>query len=482
MLELLRGEPGAPALIVPDGPSLSYAALRERVEQAAGELAAAGVGRGDRVALVLPNGADAVVAFLAAALAGTAAPLNPNYKREEFRFYLEDTGVRLLVVPPGGAPEARAAAPPGASVVEVGRASARGGTLVPPSPDDVALVLHTSGTTSRPKRVPLTHANLAVSAKNIADTYQLTPDDVSLCAMPLFHVHGLIGSMLATFYSGGAVVVPPAFNALSFWSVAEKYRVTWYSAVPSIHLLLLARARGEGRPPGAGRLRFIRSCSSALAPATMQDLESRFGAPALEAYGMTEASHQMASNPLPPAARVPGSVGRGTGVDIAILDERGTRLEAERQGEVSIRGPNVTRGYEDNPEANAAAFTNGWFRTGDEGVLDAAGYLRLIGRIKELIVRGGEKISPREIDEVLALHPAVGEAVSFGLPHRVWGEEVAAAVVLKTPASEADLAAHCRSRLADYKCPKTIHIVDKIPRTATGKIQRRTVAAQFAGS
>ncbi len=491
LLELLRGKPDAPALISPDRAVLTYASLRRQVERLAGEMAAAGVGPGSRIALALPNGPEAVVGFLAAAMAGTAAPLNPGYKIEEFRFYLEDTGARALIVPRGGGAEARQAAPPGTILLEIetdAGGEVRLGTSAlrdarAPSPDDVALVLHTSGTTSRPKRVPLTHANLAVSAKNIAATYRLTPADVSLCVMPLFHVHGLVGSTLATFYSGGTVVVPPGgFNALSFWSIAQVHRATWYSAVPSIHLMLLARARGDQRPAGAARLRFIRSCSSALAPATMQDLESRFGVPVLEAYGMTEASHQMASNPLPPAARLAGSVGIGTGVDIAVMDERGVLLDSGRQGEVVIRGSSVTRGYEDNPKANAEAFTSGWFRTGDEGVLDTAGYLRLVGRIKELIVRGGEKISPREVDEVLALHPAVGEVVSFGVPHRIYGEEIAAAVVLKAAATEADLIAHCRSQLADFKCPKTIHIVQKIPRTATGKVQRRAVAATFANS
>ncbi|MBI3665754.1 MAG: AMP-binding protein, partial [Acidobacteria bacterium] len=346
----------------------------------------------------------------------------------------------------------------------------------------VALVLHTSGTTSRPKRAPLTHANLTVSAKNIAETYKLAPSDVSLCVMPLFHVHGLVGSTLATFYSGGAVAVPPTFNALAFWPLVSAHRVTWYSAVPTIHQMLLARAKEGARPAGAEGLRFIRSCSSALAPAAMTALEARFGAPVIEAYGMTEAAHQMASNPLPPGERRPGSVGRGTGVQIAILDEAGNALEPGRSGEVAIRGDNVISGYEDNPEANAACFTRGWFRTGDEGVLDAGGYLRLVSRIKELIVRGGEKIAPREIDEVLALHPAVAEVVCFGVPHKVYGEEVAAAVVLKGPAAEAELIAHCRAHLADFKCPKTIHLVKSIPRTASGKLQRRTVAAAFQSS
>jgi acyl-CoA synthetase (AMP-forming)/AMP-acid ligase II len=335
--------------------------------------------------------------------------------------------------------------------------------------------------------VPLTHANLTISGGNIVRGYALTPDDVSLCVMPLFHVHGLVASTLATLASGGAVVVPSKFNPLAFWRAARDHRATWYSAVPTLHQLLLARVeRGAPPPAGAAHLRFIRSCSAALPPQVMHDLEAAFGAPVLEAYGMTEAAHQMSSNPLPPAERRAGSVGPGTDVKIGIIDESGRHRGPGERGEVVIQGPNVTAGYENNPEANAAAFTEGWFRTGDQGVLDASGYLTLVGRLKELINRGGEKISPGEIDDVLLGHPAVAEAVAFGVPHRTWGEEVAAAVVLRPAAdgrpsaTEPDLVAYCRERLADFKRPKRIHITDTIPRTATGKIQRRLVAAAYA--
>ena len=345
----------------------------------------------------------------------------------------------------------------------------------------MALVLHTSGSTGRPKRVPLAHANLSISAGNVARSYALAPDDVSLCAMPLFHVHGLVASTLATLSTGGVVVVPERFNPLSFWRVAHEHGATWYSAVPTLHQLLLARAAaGAGRPSGAERLRFIRSCSAPLAPQVMHQLEAAFGAPVLEAYGMTEAAHQMASNPLPPAQRKPGSVGRGTEVRIGIMDASGRHLAPGERGEVVIQGPNVTAGYENNPEANAAAFTNGWFRTGDQGFLDADGYLTLVGRLKELINRGGEKISPREIDEVLLAHPSVAEAVAFGVPHPTWGEEVEAVVVVRAAVTEADLLAFCRERLADYKRPKRIHIAEAIPRTATGKIQRGAVSRLYS--
>jgi len=403
---------------------------------------------------------------------------------------LEDTNARALIVP-AGAEEARAAAADSnvaiieSSIDDKGRLQ-----LISIGPlndtgarsnadDNVALILHTSGTTSRPKRVPLTHANMLTSAHNVANTYQLTDVDVSLCVMPLFHVHGLVASTLATFATGGKVVIPPKFNPLSFWSTVRDQHATWYSAVPTIHQILLSRAKGT-RPSGAEQLRFIRSCSASLAPQLMREMETTFGAPVLEAYGMTEAAHQMASNPLPPFERKPGSVGRGTAVDIAILDKEGALLPPGAVGEVSIKGPNVFSGYEGNAEANAESFSNGWFRTGDQGTLDSDGYLTLVGRIKELINRGGEKISPREIDEALLQHPSVAEACCFGIPDRVYGESVAAAVVLKESATEKDLIAHCRASLSDFKCPTTIYILDSIPRTATGKIQRRNVAAAIA--
>jgi len=486
-----RVDPAHAALMAPGGPTVTYGSLHEQVERLAGYLQRAGISRGDRIAMVLPNGIEAVVGFLAAATAGTAAPLNPGYKLEEFQFYLSDTKAKALIVPAGGAEQARQAAGPetlliecgidvGGSVQFVTPGQVRSlGELDPSSSEDVALVLHTSGTTSRPKRVPLKHANLVASACNIARSYALTSADVSMCVMPLFHVHGLVGSILSSLLVGAAVVVPPGFNALSFWPMVQAHRATWYSAVPAIQQMLLARMREGIRPAGADGLRFIRSCSSALAPATMAEIERRFGVPVLEAYGMTEASHQIATNPLPPAERKPGTVGLGSNVEIGVMDKEGRLLPPEAQGEVMIRGANVISGYEDNPEANLSSFVNGWFRTGDEGILDRQGYLKLVGRIKELIVRGGEKIAPLEIDQVLQLHPAVAEVATFGVPHRIYGEEVAAAVELRAPATEAELLAYCRDHLADFKCPKKIYIVERIPRTATGKIQRKTIAQKL---
>jgi acyl-CoA synthetase (AMP-forming)/AMP-acid ligase II len=494
LLEVIQTPPAdRTAIIIPEsGIKVTYRALCDQVVEMANALASLGVQRGDRVATVLPNGLPAIVSFIAASVAGTAAPLNPGYREDEFSFYLDDTGAKVLLCLPDGAPDARKAAEgrgipvyslemDDAGYVRI--AGAPGDqTAALPTGDDVALVLHTSGSTGRPKRVPILHRNITASTKNIVEHYSLTADDVSLCVMPLFHVHGLVASTLSTLLSGGTVVVPGKFNPLAFWRTVRDTGATWYSAVPTIHNLLLSRA-GNERPAGSEGLRFIRSCSAALPPEMMEKMETVFGAPVLEAYGMTEASHQMASSPQPPAARKAGSVGPGTGVQIGIMDDAGTLLATDVRGEVVIKGPNVVSGYENNPEANAKSYTDGWFRTGDQGFLDSDGYLTLTGRIKELINRGGEKIGPREIDECLLGHPAVAEAVAFGVPHAMWGEEVAAAIVLKEneTATEADLQAFCKERLAEFKRPKKFYIIATIPRTATGKIQRGAVAKALTG-
>jgi acyl-CoA synthetase (AMP-forming)/AMP-acid ligase II len=488
ILDVLHFADSHTAVIVPElGLSVTYDALRQQVLAMADALASAGIGRGDRVATALPNGFPAIVSFLAASIAGTAAPLNPAYPYEEFLFFLKDTNARLLLCPRAGAEYARSAAADlnipvfsvemnDTGVVHL-EGAPEGRSAVEPTADDIALILHTSGSTGRPKRVPLPHLNLAVSSANIANTYSLSEEDVSLCIMPLFHIHGLIASVMSTLLSGGAVVIPTKFNALSFWRTVKEYRVTWYSGVPTMHQLLLART--HHKPAEADCLRFIRSCSAPLSPELIHRIEGVFGVPFVEAYGMTEAAHQMTSNPLPPRLRKAGSVGVGTGIRISIMDSKGDHLGTNQRGEVVIQGASVFRGYENNPEANARSIVEGWFRTGDQGMLDEHCYLYLTGRIKDIVIRGGENIAPHEVDEVLMKHPAVAAAVAFGFAHPTLGEEVAAAVVLHEPhgASEAVLLKHCRDYLAEYKCPKKIYLVKSIPTTATGKIRRRAVAA-----
>ena len=493
LLEVLdRAPQDAIAVVVPEtGIEITYRNLSAQVLSVAADLRGVGVGRGDRVAIALTNGLPAVVSVLAASVAGTAAPLNPAYRPDEFSFYLDDTRAKVLIVPTDGGDDARKAAADrmpvlGATMDASGTVGLQGtgspDTPDVPADDDIALVLHTSGSTGRPKQVPLRHRNLTVSAEHVADSYALVASDVSLCIMPLFHIHGIVASTLATFWSAGTVVLPDRFNPLSFWRTISAHKVTWYTAVPTIHQMLLGRAeKASEKPPGVEGLRFIRSCSAPLAPDVLARMERTFGAPVLEAYGMTEAAHQMSSNPLPPGARKPGSVGTGTGVEIRIADEKGQSADVGVAGEVVIRGANVIDGYENNPEANATSFWDDWFRTGDQGKIDDDGYLTLVGRLKELINRGGEKISPREIDEVMLAHPAVAEAVCFGVPHKSWGEEVEAVIVLESEATAADIIAYCREKLAEFKVPKKIHIADAIPKTATGKIQRRIVAAQFTG-
>src|SRR5437588_7146376 len=493
LLDVLHFADSHTAVIVPElGIRVSYDSLRQQVLAMADALAAAGIRRGDRVAIVLPNGLPAIVSFLAASIAGTAAPLNPAYPYEEFLFFLEDTAARLLICPPTGAEEARSAAAdrniPVFSVEMSDQGTVcllnapKGISATAPSADDVALVLHTSGSTGRPKRVPLRHFNLAVSSANIANTYALSPEDVSLCIMPLFHIHGLIGSAMSTLLSGGTLVVPTKFNALSFWRTVAEHRVTWYSGVPTMHQLLLALA--HKKPAQAASLRFIRSCSAPLSSELIHKIEDLFGVPFVEAYGMTEAAHQMTSNPLPPRYRKAGSVGVGTGIRLSVMDKEGNELGTNQRGEIVIQAASVFRGYENNPEANARESVKRWLRTGDEGFLDEDCYLHLTGRMKDIIIRGGENVAPHEVDEVLLKHPAVSAAVTFGFAHPTLGEEVAAAVVLHEPhgATEAGLLKHCRECLAEYKCPKKLYIVTSIPTTATGKIRRRAVAAALLDS
>ena len=480
------------SVIIPGGPNINYQDLRNEVEKIAGLIAGYGVNKGSAVSIVLENTLDFMVDFLAVTRAGAiAAPLNPAYTVDEFKFFMEDADAKLVIVSDGATSAIEAANSLSipfliSSVNSDGKVVLSHGdnnlfkSIDPenPSPDDIALFLHTSGTTSRPKGVPLTHSNLMTSLSNIVKTYGLTENDTALVVMPLFHVHGLIGVALSSLNSAGTIVIPPRFSASNFWQNQALTNATWYSAVPTIHQILLMRADDDSAPTKS--FRFIRSCSASLAPSVFSDLESRFGAPVLEAYGMTEASHQMSSNLLPPGSRAPGTVGIGTGVEIAIMNEQGTLLNVGEKGEVVIKGKNVTHGYHNNPEANAEAFTNGWFRTGDQGILSGESVLTLTGRLKELINRGGEKISPLEVDAALIKHPAIAEAVCFGVEDVKYGEIVQAAVVLSGESSESELRAFCSEQLAGFKVPDRIYIVQELPRTATGKIQRRHVSAKFA--
>jgi len=343
------------------------------------------------------------------------------------------------------------------------------------------MVLHTSGTTSRPKIVPLSQRNLCASARNIRQSLQFQPSDCGLNIMPLFHIHGLIAGVLAPLSAGSQVFCTPGFNALKFFAWMDEAAPSWYTAVPTMHQAILSRAGKNAEVIAHHPLRFMRSSSSSMPPQVIAELEQVFGAPLIEAYGMTEATHQMCCNPLPPATRKPGTVGVAAGPEVAIMNAGGQILPNGETGEIVIRGANVTAGYQSNPGANAEAFSHGWFRTGDQGVMDAEGYVSITGRLKEIINRGGEKISPREVDEALMDHAAVAQVVCFGMPHAKLGEDVAAVVVLRegAAASERELQDFVSQRLADFKVPRKILFMDEIPKGATGKLQRIGLAQKL---
>lgn len=518
--------------------TVSHAALRRRALRFGAALRARGYARGAVVCMVMPNCGAFVEAFLGVtAVAGmVAAPLNPGYTADEFAFYIADCEASVIIVPSSqssklgsdgdeAAPIRVTATSLGIPIIEYeqdvdGEADVEGDgskddevdSDVPPQKDDTALFLHTSGTTSRPKGVPLSHGNLASSIINIAQTYYLTPADRSLLVMPLFHVHGLMAATLATLATRGTVIIPPGgkFSASLFWPSALAGRPTWFTAVPTMHQILLARADKDydrERVRAECPLRFIRSCSASLAPAVLHRLEQTFETTVVEAYAMTEAAHQMTSNPLPKdGERKPGSVGTPQGgVSLCIMNDDNVQVPPGTIGHVCVRGTNVTKGYHRNEKANMESFTSeGWFNTGDQGVLDETGFLTLTGRTKELVNRGGEKISPLEVDAALLAHPLVKEAVSFAVPDDMYGEEVNAAVIpiggtsdvtstsnteqdasTATASSEVDtlteeaLTTFVKTKLAPFKIPKRFFFCDDLPRTATGKIQRRIVAKHF---
>ena len=490
---LLEGQPAdANSIGAPGRDWLSYGGLRDLTQTTRNALHAAGIGRGDRVALVLPNGPEMATAFIAVAQTAVTAPLNPAYREDEFAFYLEDLGAKAIVLADGyDGPALAAAQSFGLTILRLHAsedAAAGAFTLTTeatgnpsdagaPTADDVALILHTSGTTSRPKIVPLLQSNLAASAGNIARSLDLTTEDRCLNVMPLFHIHGLVAAVSASLSAGASIWCSPGFDALRFFGWMTEARPTWYTAVPTMHQAILSRASRNAEVIKDVPLRFLRSSSASLPGPVMVQLAETFGAPVIEGYGMTEAAHQMCSNPLPPRAQKPGSVGVPAGPEVRIAHEIENHL-IDGTGEVVISGPNVTPGYEGNPDANAKNFFDAegkrWFRTGDQGAFDEDGYLALTGRLKEIINRGGEKVSPLEVDGVLSDHPAIQQVVTFALPHPKLGEEVAAAVVLRdgSETTEREIRDFAAERMAAFKVPRKVVLLDEIPKGATGKLQR----------
>jgi amino acid adenylation domain-containing protein len=481
----------AAAILAPGRSTLTYGELTHLIARVGSQLRAAGISREDRVVLLAPNGPEAATAFLS--LAGTCqcAPLNPAYRDAELTFYFEDLKPKLIIhssdTPP---PAARQLNIPAARL-QIDQAAPAGAFSLPdlPSPAGLlqgplratALLLHTSGTTSRPKLVPLTWDNLRNSARNIGSTLRLTAADRCLNVMPLFHIHGIVAALLSTLGSGGSVVCTPGLVAPSFFDWMDEFAPTWYTAVPTLHQSILERAPRHADAIRRSHLRFIRSSSAPLPVMVLAELEATFHVPVIEAYGMTEAAHQMSSNPLPPAVRKAGSVGQAAGPDVAVLDADGAAVAPGDEGFVCIRGSNVTPGYLGSEIANRESFRHGWFYTGDLGRMDEDGYLWLTGRSKEILNRGGEKISPREVDDVLMTHPAIRQCLTFALPDSQLGEEVGAAVVFRAGAmaDEAEIQRFAAARLSDFKVPRRVFALDEIPAGPTGKLQRVGMAGRM---
>jgi len=471
---------------------LTYGELNCLVVALVSDLRKAGVKREDRVAVVIPNGRDMSTTLLGVCAAATAAPLNPAYQKAEFADYFREIRVSYLVIRRGvDSPARAAAAKMGIRVLEltegadallpVGESARTGASATEmdqPTADDIALILLTSGSTGRSKKVPLTHRNICVSVRDTCRTLELTPDDRCLCMWEQFHIGGLVDLLMVPLASGGTVICTTGFDAELFFKLLDEGKPTWYQGVPATVHELMVQARRNEIPPGGGALRFIRVTASALSPKLMGELEEYFGVPVITTFGMTEAAPLITTNLLPPRARKLGSTGPSCGPEVAVMDAGGNLLKTGEVGEVWVRGENVMSGYEDAPEANAHSFRNGWFRTGDTGCLDEDGYLFLKGRIKESINRGGEKITPQEIDDVLLTHPGIAEAISFHIPHRVLGEDVAVAVVPHKPGSltENDIRDYVAGRLAEFKVPRKILFVEGFTRGPSGKVNRSSLA------
>lgn len=489
--EQARLRPDAPAVLAPDEQPLSYAGLAGWLRGAALDLRRAGVTSTCRVALLMPPGPEAALATLATMCSATCVPVNPEAGTDEISAWLRDTGATFVVTPDN------VRAPPEADGLEhIVYHRAQGaltgtlqavGTALPETrcslndADAIALLLPTSGTTSRPKRVPLSHRNVLASARANAACFGLGPGDRCINVLSLLHIGGLVHGLLTTLASGGSVVCPRGFDASRFFNLVAAFRPTWYTGTPAIHLALLPFLDEYRRLAPGHRFRFLRSASAPMPPVLIEQLERAFDAPLIEGYGMTEAG-RITCNPLPPGPRKPGSVGKPVALEVRVVDTDGVDCAPGQAGEILIRGASVTSGYLDDPAANAAAFHDGWFRTGDLGRFDGDGYLYLSGRIKELVNRGGKKVAPREIDEALLALPGVREAAAFGVPHPSLGEDLWAAVVAE-PGSRLDTGEMRRvllDRLARHKVPSAIVVVGQLPRGNTGKVQRSQLPALVA--
>jgi acyl-CoA synthetase (AMP-forming)/AMP-acid ligase II/acyl carrier protein len=480
-----RAVPDRDAVLAPGRPAMSYGALWARAEDIVRALRSAGVGRTDRVAVALPNGPDAAVTMLSVAAGAVCVPLNPDFTADEWQRYFGELRLAALLTRADMDSASRAAALaleipvldlamlPGAAERRISDDDFASGA-------DDAFILMTSGTTSRPKTIPLTHAAVCRSADNVGVAIALELQDRLLNVLPLYHGHGLISGVIAALAAGSSVVCTPGFDPAAFTGWLTEFRPTWYTAVPAIHRAVLSVAEKDKESARQSSLRLIRSASSTLPAKVLRGLETLFDVPMIDTFGMTEAATQIAANPL--HKRKLGSVGRSAGAEIAILDGDGQRLSPGKRGEIALRGPTITRGYDNDLAATREAFRDGWFRTGDLGYLDKEGYLFIAGRIKEVINRGGQKVAPGEVEEALLSHPDVIEAAVFAVPHARLGADVAAAVIPRPGAvlSAQKLRDFVRKRLASFKVPGLIRIVPDIPKGAGGKIKRGELAAALS--
>jgi long-chain acyl-CoA synthetase len=478
--------PQAPyALATESGLALSHGELARSCRRVAALLRAHGAGPGDTVSVVMPNGLNTLRVLLGALWGGCCVnPVNLLAQTEQMRYVLAHSDCRLVIVAPGWEARVRAilaglgrevallVAEPDAAVLP-GEGDDGVADSAPPAADSLALLMYTSGTTGLPKGVVLTQANLAANAQAIGAEHGLGEADRVLAVLPLYHINAFVVTMLAQLAHGGSLALAPKFSAARFWSQASDTRCTWLNVVPTIVSYLL-----EGAVPpreATAALRFCRSASAALAPEHLRAFEQRFGIGVIETMGLTETAAPSFSNPLDPARRKLGAVGRASGCEARIVDADLQPVADGTTGEIVIRGPNVMCGYYKNEPATAAAFTpDGWLRTGDLGHRDADGFFFVSGRIKELIIKGGENIAPREIDEALLEHPAVLDAAAVGVPDRHYGQEILACVVLREGAAcdEDELHRFCLERLGRYKTPKTFRFVPELPRGPSGKVQR----------
>ena len=480
------------ALTSEDNSPLLYKDLKALADRISRQLSANNISNKDRAAIILPNGPYMASSFLAISSYMSAAPLNPNYKADEYEFYLNDLKPKIVLVEQNSSNSVVGIAKKlkiPVCEIKIKKDQPTGffdlfnneSDYIEPGENDEALVLHTSGTTSRPKIVPLTNKNIYSSSLNISKSLNLLEKDHCLNIMPLFHIHGLIAIIASSMKSGASVCASSGFNALKFLELAKSEKITWYSGVPTMHQTIMLRAEKNLELAKNLNLRLVRSSSASLPPAVFDKLNKVFNCPVIEAYGMTEATHQMTSNPLPPKKQKAGFVGIPAGPEVAIMNDNNQIMKNGEIGEICIKGNNVTSGYENNPEANESSFSNGWFRTGDQGFFDQDGYLKISGRLKEIINKGGEKISPLEIDNVLMDHPSIEQAVCFGYEVKMLGEDIATALIVKEGmnCTEEDLKNYANEKLAKFKVPKKIFFVDEIPKGATGKLQRNTLAKKF---